>query len=533
MSIPPDHGPAAIAARLTWGALRGTTLDEDDRARLALGLGGVVLFERNIESPAQLRALTRSIRETAAGPVRIAIDQEGGHVTRIREPLTSFPGPMAIAATRIRRLAHEAARASAVELRSLGIDTVLAPVLDVAAVLANPSVGTRSFGADPRAVARFGVAAIRGYLAGGVIPIPKHVPGHGRTLEDSHVAQPRVAGTQDDLVTHDLSPFLAAVAAGAPALMTAHVIYDALDPGVPASLSPVVTRLVRDGLAFDGLLLTDALVMDAITLDGTIEAAAVRAIVAGADAVMGIEGQRRVLAGLEVAIAEHLIPPDRLVEAIGRAETLDGVARSLRGAPLGEPLAADVLARHARLADEIAARSITLVDGDAALLPIAQSASVVVIDVTAAAVSPIEGRPDPAGVAGERLVSRWPRGQAMCWTPDGAASVAAQQLAPAADVAIVLTRDAYAVEAVVAALASLPTSGIPIVHVALRNPLDLVAAGPTVRVAAYADTPATIDALADALMGLGSMPGRLPVTLPPSVRSLEAVRSADDVEAVA
>ncbi|HEU4671896.1 MAG TPA: glycoside hydrolase family 3 N-terminal domain-containing protein, partial [Candidatus Limnocylindrales bacterium] len=264
----PDPGPFAdplrIAARLVWASIPGPALDDEARTLIGTGIGGVVLFSKNVLDPAQLARLCGEIRSVAPGPIRISIDQEGGPIIRIAEPLTRFPSPMAIGATRDPRIAYAVARASARELAALGIDVVLAPVLDLASDLRSAVVGARAYGSDPALVARLGAAAVRGYLDGGVLPMPKHFPGHGRTPADSHLAMPWVGGTLADLRARDLAPYRAAIDADAPALMTAHVVHGAIDPGLPATLSrAALVDLARIELGFRGLLVTDALVMDA------------------------------------------------------------------------------------------------------------------------------------------------------------------------------------------------------------------------------------------------------------------------------
>jgi beta-N-acetylhexosaminidase len=507
---------AALAARLTWGAVRGIALDAEERARLALGLGGVVLFERNVESPDQVRALIRSIRAATGDPIRIAVDQEGGYVTRVGDPLTCFPGPMAIAATRSTRVARAVAAASAVELRALGIDTVLAPVLDVAAVPENPSIGTRSFGDDPLLVARLGASMVRGYLDGGLIPVPKHFPGHGRTGLDSHVASPLVAGSIHELLARDLPPFAAAVEAGAPALMTAHVAYEAFADGLPASLSPAATALARRTIRFDGLLLTDALVMDSITGRMPLEEAGVAAILAGADAAMAIEGQGRVLEGLATAIDRGRLPRGRIREALRRADVIDRLAASLAdGAAAGSPAADEASTRvaHDSLAREVAARSITLVAGEVGGLRV--DGGVLVVDVAGRTRSPVDHGGGGGAVAGAALAAALGSARSIAVHADDAtAADAVMAAAEGAGAVVVLTRDAFADPSAAALLATLGRRPGSSVHVALRNPLDLVLEGPATRIAAYADTPATIDAVAGCLSGRERFRGHLPVRLP-------------------
>jgi beta-N-acetylhexosaminidase len=528
--IRPPAGPVAAAARLTWGALGGIALDEGDRARLAQGLGGIVLFERNAASADQLRALTASIRAAADGPVRISMDQEGGHVIRAGDGMaTRFPGPMALAASGSVDLARAVAAATGRELRTLGVDTVLAPVLDVATVLESAAVGVRAFGDAPGLVARFGAAMVRGYLEGGVVPVPKHLPGHGRTGEDSHVGQAVVRGSMEALGRLDLPPFAAAVGAGAPAVMTGHVVCEALDAAAPASLAAATASLARGRLRFGGLLVTDALVMDAITERVTLEEAGVLALAAGMDAAMAIEGQRRVLDGLAAGIADGRVSADRVTEALGRAAALERTAAGLPGLALGAPLPAAELERHAALAREVAERSLVLVGDEAGVLPLDARSSVLVVDVTGAGRSPIEGAAGSTRGTGARLARSFPRARVLDLGGTDAAGLlgveAAVAAARGAEAVVLLTRDAFA-----GPMAGLPgriaATGRPLVHVALRSPLDLVpgregAAGrPATRVAAWADTPATLDAVAHALLGRIPFRGRLPVRLPARLRSI-------------
>src|SRR4051794_21715358 len=212
------------AAAMTWSSMPTSSLDSATRALLQSGLGGVVLFAQNVVDPPQLRRLTADIRRAASRSVRIAIDHEGGHVSRIREPLTQFPSLMAIGATRSAELALRVARAQAGELRWLGIDTVLGPDLDLAIAPWNPVLGARCLTSSPTLGKRLGAALVRGYLDGGVLPAAKHVPGHGRCKVDSHLAAGVVADDEETLLATDIAPFRAAVDAGVPLLMTSHTV---------------------------------------------------------------------------------------------------------------------------------------------------------------------------------------------------------------------------------------------------------------------------------------------------------------------
>ena len=236
---------------------------------LALGeIGGVILFRRNVGDVEQLATLNESLHEAAAGvvaPPLVGVDQEGGRVVRIRQPLTPIP-PM-------RRLgqrgnADRVARASeaiATELGALGFNVNFAPVLDVDTNPANPVIGDRAFSSDPRQVARLGGAFVLGHVMSGVIPCGKHFPGHGDTDQDSHLTLPTVDRDEAVLRAVELFPFAELARVGVPMLMTAHILVPALDPEHPATLSrPILQGLLRERLGYQGVVVTDDLEMRAV-----------------------------------------------------------------------------------------------------------------------------------------------------------------------------------------------------------------------------------------------------------------------------
>src|SRR5213594_3871080 len=238
----------------------------DDLVALAeqAGLGGVVLFARNCPSLEAVLALTAAARKL--GPdVLILVDHEGGQVHRLPSPFTRFPPPAAVGRSGDPHLAVAVARAMARELRAAGFDSGLAPVLDCLLNPANMVIGDRAFGTAPDVVAACGVAFVEATLAEGLVPVAKHFPGHGRTPLDSHRTLPDVGATIDELASGDLVPFRAAIAAGCPAVLVAHVRYRALDPSLPASLSPsVIGGVLRTHVGFFGLVLSDDLEMGAV-----------------------------------------------------------------------------------------------------------------------------------------------------------------------------------------------------------------------------------------------------------------------------
>ncbi len=257
----------------------------DDLAALAeqAGLGGVILFARNCPRLETVLALTAAARKLSPD-ILVMVDHEGGPVHRLPPPFTRFPPPAAVGRCGDPRLAAAVARAMARELRAAGFDSGLTPVLDC---LLNPActvIGDRAFGTAPNAVAAYGVAFVEAMLAEGVLPVAKHFPGHGRASVDSHLALPDVDATQDELEGADLVPFRAALGAGCPAVMVAHVRYRALDPVLPASLSAaVIGGLLRRRLGFSGLVLSDDLEMAAVASAWGVAGAARQFLAAGGD----------------------------------------------------------------------------------------------------------------------------------------------------------------------------------------------------------------------------------------------------------
>jgi beta-N-acetylhexosaminidase len=524
----------SIAARLTWGTLRGHRPNDDERELLREGLGGVVLFTRSLGDLADVRELIADLRRTARPNLHVSVDQEGGHIVRLRDGFTAFPSAMAIGATRSAGLAFAAARASGRELASAGFDTVLAPVVDLAADLRNPTLGARSFGSDPRLVARLGAAAVSGYLAAGVLPVAKHFPGHGRTPVDSHISLPVVAGGMGQL-RRDLRPFAAAVRAGAPMLMSAHVTYRALADGEPATLSRLVTRLAREELHFDGVLLTDAMVMNAISSFRAVPDASVAALVAGSDIVMVLEPARAAIDAMASAIDDGIVPPDRIADALRRTVALDAEDTTLVTSP--PEISADEFAAHEALATEIARRSLTLAWDDA-LLPLSTSTPLLFVDLASVAASPVEDAPRATqhSAVASAIASRFTRANVLA--PDArdeAAVDAAIAAAMDAEVVIVATRDAFMSAPNRRLVDRLGDAGKRVIRIALHSPADLMLSPrPHTAIAAYTEVPSTARALADALVtGSSAFPGRLPVTLDPRAFGADATDGAHARETLA
>jgi beta-N-acetylhexosaminidase len=298
------------------------------------GVGGVVLFARDIRSPEQLAQLTASLR--AGRPdLLVAVDEEGGDVTRLEaDGGSSFPGNLALGAVDDTELTGRVAAAIGGELAAAGINFDLAPVADVIVDPANPIVGVRSFGSDAALVSRHVAAFVEGLQSVGVAACAKHFPGHGESIADSHLELPSVETDRETLYARALPPFAAAVEAGVRAVMTAHVRFAALDDQ-PATLSAKVIGLLRAELGFRGVVLTDALEMSAISANAGLEAGAVQALAAGADALcLGADLAPAEAEGVQAAIVAAVeagrLAEERLREAAARVAEMAAWAASPR-----------------------------------------------------------------------------------------------------------------------------------------------------------------------------------------------------------
>ena len=338
------------AAGCLLPGFEGTTCPAWLRTWLERGLGGVVLFARNIDDEEQLAALTTELR-SAREEVIVAVDEEGGDVTRLEARTgSSYPGNAALGSVDDVELTAAVGSAIAADLARAGVNMNLAPVADVRASDENAIVGVRSFGSDPTLVARHVAAFVRGTQARGVAACAKHFPGHGETAEDSHVGEAVAAADRALLDARALPPFAAAIAAGVKAIMTAHVRVPALDDQ-PATLSrPIVAGLLRGELGFDGLVVSDALEMGAI---GDATDAAPRALAAGVDALclgadVGPDETEAAQSAIVDAVRRGSLAEDRVHEAAARLAAATRWA-SLEPAPHDRAIGAEAAARALRV----------------------------------------------------------------------------------------------------------------------------------------------------------------------------------------
>jgi len=343
-----------LALRVIFPGFVGTSPPDWVRRRAALGLGGVVLFARNVEQPGQLRALNDALHAERS-ELLIAIDEEGGDVTRLEARTgSSYPGNLALGAANDAQLTEEVAAAMGAELACAGIDLDLAPVADVNSNPLNPVIGVRSFGADSRIAAAQTAAWVRGMQGAGVAACAKHFPGHGDTAVDSHVALP-VAG--EDPHVHALEPFAAAIDAGVRAIMSAHIVAPTIDDR-PATISRrIMSGLLRDELGFEGLAITDGLEMRGLSDGRGVAEGAVLALIAGCDALCvggGLAGEEvvdEIVGAIDGAVGAGRLAEERLREAASRVDAL-AAWRSRQGTPSVRPTDIGlVAARRAIFAD--------------------------------------------------------------------------------------------------------------------------------------------------------------------------------------
>jgi len=331
-TVPPTTAPPdvrALAHSVLLIGLPGPELDDATAGRLTAGAAGLVLFAPNIQSAVQLRALTGAAACTAVGPVLVAVDQELGPVARLQGLVTPLPTTAEAAAWSPLEL-ELTGQLLGQEMLSLGVNVDLAPVLDVVTG-PNPVLADRHLGDDPQLVGELGAAFLRGLQQAGVIAVPKHFPGHGRSTTDPHGEVTRIDASLEDLTAVDFLPFRAALAAGARAVMVGHPIYEAIDPALPASLSPAVLALLRNEFGFDGVAVTDSLSMAGVTAGREPGQVAVAALAAGEDLLLVVDPARveETVAAIVAAVATGALELERLQEAASRVSLLATTAAAV------------------------------------------------------------------------------------------------------------------------------------------------------------------------------------------------------------
>lgn len=502
-------------------------------------LGGIIYFSwaHNTRGPQQIAELSAALQRAAAGtgsriPLMLSTDQEHGAVARIGKPATLLPGAMALGArhgaggtgsstggtgtgsdSAATAEARRAARIAGAELAAMGIRQDYAPVADVNVNPANPVIGVRSFGADPQAVAALVAAQVRGYQGAGVAATAKHFPGHGDTETDSHVGLPVMRHTRAQWEELDEPPFRAAVEAGVDAVMTAHIVFPALDPsGDPATLSgPIVTGILRERLGFRGVVVTDALDMAGVRQKYGDDRVPVLALKAGCDQLLNPPdlglAHRSVLAAVEAGE----LTQDRIDESVLRILELKA-RRGLFDAAhttAGQMDAMVGIPAHLSAADEITAGTTTLLANPVKLLPLDATTGPRVLVTGTDPASPSGTTGPPTAVLARELTALGcratavPPARAVAAAPGNAAVLVCTYNVPEGD------------DPQRTLVTELLATGVPVVVVAIRNPYD-PARLPTcaAELATYTWTDVEMRAAARVITGAGRPSGRLPVPVP-------------------
>jgi beta-N-acetylhexosaminidase len=322
-----------LAARMIAVGFDGLTIPDPLDALLRRGIGGVVLFARNVQHPRQVAELNADLKRRAINPVMLCVDHEGGRVRRLRAGFSPIPSMRELGRTRSVDLARRIGTIIGQEVRAVGFDVDFAPVLDVDTNPKNPVIADRSLGADPALVARLGASLVDAIQSQGVAACGKHFPGHGDTWIDSHHDLPRLDHDRTRLDAVELVPFRACTHAAS--MMTSHIVFTKFDPTYPATLSPLVTKhLLRDEISYEGVIFTDDMEMKAIASFFGFDEAVIRAVEAGADVITICHShqlQSRAIDVLIRAVEAKRLRREDLERSVSRIERL--CAAYVRPAP--------------------------------------------------------------------------------------------------------------------------------------------------------------------------------------------------------
>jgi beta-N-acetylhexosaminidase len=485
---------------------------------LATGrIGGVILFSRNIESPEQVAKLTQACHAAARYPILIGIDQEGGTVARLHEGFTQSPGAMALGASGSDDIAYQMSKVLATEMRALGINWNFAPVVDLTHDINNPSVGTRSLGTDKGEVSRLAIAEVRGFQDVGVAACAKHFPGLGNTPIDTHEALAVISDSLDELLQDDLVPFQKVIQNAVASVMVTHVMFDALDNQYPATLSPViVTKLLREMMGFAGVAATDCMEMKAIVDHYSLGESAVLAALAGQDLILFSHTrayQEAAYEALLTAVESGRLSIQRVEESVERIQAMKarfGVYSSPDMEVIRSP-------QHLRTAETAARAGVVLLKSEADVFPLQGDGNgVVVIEFASYLESKVAER--RGQTAFETLLREClPAVQSVSLRaaephPDSLAL--AHQLSAEGDVLVIATRSAHLIPEQLELARTFMSASRRCILLCLRNPYDvdvLPAAGTVI--CTCGDSSPSVQAAVDALLGVFTPTGKLPVPL--------------------
>jgi len=478
-------------------------------------IGGVILFARNVANPDQLLKLTQACHAAAQRPIMIAIDQEGGVVARLRDGFSESPGAMALGAADSVELAEQVSAVLGAEMRALGINWNLAPAIDLTHNIENPSVGERSLGVDPNKVARLAVAQVRGFQKAGVAATAKHFPGKARTPVDPHVALPVIEGPLDDMWDEDLVPFRAVSAAGIASMMITHVQFLALEPTYPSTLSPrIIEGLLRQDIGFTGVASTDCMEMKAVTNAYGPGESAVLAALAGASTILFSHTREYQEAAYEAVLAaakSGRLSEEKIDFAVSKVQ-----AMKEQFAITGDQPALDTIEspEHQAITAHAARAGVVLLHDQQGNLPV--KGRVALVEFASVLDSLALESGGQTGFA-TRMHQALPGLQSVSLDPakqSGELQKQAHALAQSADVLIVATRNAHINPAQRVLAQELIAASKRSVLLCLRNPYDAgVLEGAGTQLLTCGDSRPSLQAAVDALLGLYTPTGQLPVPL--------------------
>ncbi len=494
-------------------------------------IGNIILFSRNIDNSQQVLALTQQLQRIAKEngqryPMLIAIDQENGIVQRLGDLTTTFPGNMALGAINSEDIACKVAEATGNELKALGINMNLAPVVDVNNNPANPVIGVRSFGEDPLQVARLGAAMVKGYDAVGIISCLKHFPGHGDTTTDSHLWLPVIPETLQQLKALELVPFKSGIEAGAESVMIAHIVFPKLrqEHTLPATLSPfIIQKLLRKCLNFKGVIVSDCMEMGAITgIFGTARAA-VMALQAGIDLVLvshSMKHQRASIEAIQAAIQSQELTPRQIQQAAEQVLKLKARHLSWSNLPgTATPHTCIDSEKQRQLQHTAFELSTTLVRNDEDLLPLKPGTdqSIVVLSPPRKAMTIVEDRAYADDLLVDILQRYHSNVKHVHVSPDLLKDDCKMLLQKTneSDIFILATLNADRDPQQAKLVQNLISSGRRLIVISMQNPYDLQAFPQLgTYICTYEYSRPAIEASVRVLFGETQAKGKLPVTIP-------------------
>ncbi|QNS06128.1 glycoside hydrolase family 3 protein [Streptomyces xanthii] len=515
-----DPDQADIDANLKEIGVR-TAAEMIDRYKL----GGIIYFAwaHNVRDPHQIADLSNGIQ--AAGlaqdsrvPLLISTDQEHGIVARVGKPATLFPGAMALGAGGSRADARKAGQIAGAELRAVGIRQDYAPDADVNINPANPVIGVRSFGADPKAVAGMVAAQVKGYQSAHIASTAKHFPGHGDTVDDSHAKLPYIHHTREQWEQLDKPSFEAAIAAGIDSIMTAHIVVPALDPAEdPATLShPILTGILREQLGYDGVVVTDSLGMQGVRTKYGDERVPVLALKAGVDQLLNPPSLSVAWNAVLNAVKGGELTEERLDESILRILRLKAKLGLFDEPYVSHGQVDKTVGTHQHLAaaDRIAERTTTLLVNKDRLLPLNRRTHKKVLVLGANPASPSLSDGPPTTVLGAALTELGFTTTVLATgtAPSQAAIDQAVAAAAGQDAVLIGTYNVTAGSAQQKLVKAVAATGVPVVTLSMRNPYDVAQLDVSAaHLAAYSWIDVELRAAVRVLTGAAEPQGKLPV----------------------